>query len=190
MLCVLNHDFQSNYINSASLYFYWFECEITHEKTTHVKCDNSWFTISTTTINNKVCRRGATRMKNVLWCMIYTSHDRHKHSHFPSTGLGLRQKYRYTWHLSVDFAAYMTIITRRMFRRWTDRQIISAIKVNLSLSQKAYCRMPPIFKHTVYWHTRTLKVDRQKEHHYLQYIPRNMHTVLLCSALLWLCHRS
>ena len=25
---------------------------------------------------------------------------------------------------------------------------------------------------------------------YLQYIPRNMHTVLLCFALLWLCNRS
>ena len=26
--------------------------------------------------------------------------------------------------------------------------------------------------------------------HYIQYIPRNMHTVLLCFALLWLCNRS
>ena len=28
------------------------------------------------------------------------------------------------------------------------------------------------------------------QHPNLQYIPRNMHTVLLCFALLWLCNRS
>ena len=32
--------------------------------------------------------------------------------------------------------------------------------------------------------------DRLYEYMLVQYIPRNMHTVLLCFALLWLCNRS
>ena len=39
-------------------------------------------------------------------------------------------------------------------------------------------------------YTKTCTLSHKHDYIDIQYIPRNMHTVLLCFALLWLCNRS
>ena len=55
---------------------------------------------------------------------------------------------------------------------------------------QSYCKTKTLYfagKHTVQRHPIFQCFDIMK---YLQNIPRNMHTVFLCFALLWLCNRS
>ena len=84
------------------------------------------------------------------------------------------------------YSKYDFFIEMSLFISWTVSQIPLLVCMQWALISKVWCFLSK-FTLTHYFKTSFIVCFTKTQ---LQYIPRNMHTVLLCIALLWLCNRS